>query len=122
VSFSALKTSQNILLTPGLTGVLNKSDGKLSLDDEDHTNVLAWKEKRLIFKKSPLREVIKVLKNYFKAEIHIEDQQLLNCRFTGSFEDPTLDEVIETIQLSLNLKVLHESDSYTLQGEGCNIN
>ena len=114
--------NKNIVLTPGSHGTFNKNDQTLKSENEELLNIMAWKDKRLIFKKTPLREVVKTLRSYFKTDIQIKNEELLKCRFTSSFNNPTLLEVMETISLSLNLRLDHQSNSYSLSGDGCNSN
>ena len=120
VSLSAADKSNNITLLPGSNGIFNKKDRTLLSENGEHLNTMMWKEKRLIFKKTPLREVVRTLRSYFKADIRIKNEKLLNCRFTSSFIDPTLPEVIEALSLALNLKLGYQSNVYDLDGEGCN--
>jgi ferric-dicitrate binding protein FerR (iron transport regulator) len=122
VRFSTADQQKEMILLPGNNGLFNIKDHTLTMLPETDLNVMAWKDKRLIFKKTPLHEVIKTLRNYFNVDIQITNEKLLRCRFTSSFEDPTLQEVLETISLALNLKIDHQSETYSLDGEGCNIN
>lgn len=120
VSFSTRNKSEKVSLLPGSNGIFNKKDRTLISKNEENLNALMWKEKRLVFKKTPLREVVKTLRNYFKTEIEIKNEVLLDCRFTSSFNNPTLPEVIDVLSLAMNLKVEHQSDTYSLYGMGCN--
>jgi transmembrane sensor len=119
VSFNSIKSAQVVVLTPGATGILTKSDGRLITETDHDLNTLAWKEKELVFRKTPLRSVLKSLNTYFKKEIQVEDDSLLNCRFTGTFKNPTLPEVFETLGLALDIEITQRQDSYLLSGVGC---
>jgi transmembrane sensor len=122
VNFSAPDRASEITLTPGMIGIFNPKDHPMIHLTEGQSNVLAWKNKRLTFSKTPLREVLKTVQNYFKININVKNKMLLNCRFTSDFKDPTLSEVIETLTVALDLQVDHQADAYTLDGEGCNTN
>ena len=122
VSFSTLDQSNSIILLPGSKGIFNKNNHTLISKTTDGLNQMAWKEKRLVFKKTALREVLKTLQSYFKTNIQVKNEKLLNCRFTGSFNNPTLPEVMETLSLALNLKIDHQANAYALDGEGCTNN
>ena len=101
-------------------GVLNKTNHTLVTGSEEHLNITAWKNKELVFQKTPLREVLESVRSYFKTDIEVKNEAVLNCRFTSSFKEPTLPEVMEAISLALNLKVDKHSNTYVLEGEGCN--
>jgi ferric-dicitrate binding protein FerR (iron transport regulator) len=122
VSVKADDVDENILLTPGMTGVLSRNNHQLSSNTNDDVNRLAWKSRELVFRKAPLRTVIKTMSSYFRKEFRVGNDELLNCRFTGSFEDPSIDEVLESIDLALDLKANHQEDIYTLDGVGCKDN
>jgi len=122
VAFSALNSNNSIVLTPGSNGVLNKHDQKMTIQHSPPLNITAWKDRNLVFRKTPLREVVKTLQHFFKTDIQVKNERLLDCRFTSTFNDPTLPEVIETISVALDLQVDHQSNVYTLDGEGCKTN
>jgi transmembrane sensor len=120
VSFSSLENQhRGILLKPGEKGILNKGADSVMLMPADNLNLLAWKEKRLMFKKTPLDSVIKTLNKYFKVTISVKNNTLLKCTFTSTFNNPRLEEVIEALKVSLDLTVLQDKDVIIMDGEGC---
>lgn len=108
------------ILTPGDAALMSK-DGSIITRPGD-ANQVAWKNKRLIFKKTPLHEVLKTLRSYFNIDIQVKNEALLQCRFTSSFESPALQEVIEAVSVSLNLRVEKLGDVYFFDGNGCKEN
>jgi transmembrane sensor len=120
VKFAAVDKDNDVILPAGSRGVLNNTNHTFVTGTEKILNITAWKNKELVFQKTPLREVLKSVRSYFKTDIQVKNEAVLNCRFTSSFKDPTLPEVIEAISLSLNLKVDKHSNTYILNGEGCN--
>lgn len=122
VSFSATGDNNSIVLVPGSKGLFNKKSRFMDSEIEEDLNIVAWRDKRLVFRKTPLAEVLTVLQKYFKTDIHIKNEGLMACRFTSEFNDPTLQEVIETLRVALDLEVEFQSDTYSLDGQGCNSN
>ncbi|HYI77341.1 MAG TPA: FecR domain-containing protein [Chryseolinea sp.] len=118
VNFSSIKNKEGINLKPGETAV-TKNDIVLMLDGKENANVLAWKEKQLIFKSSSLRTVIKDLEAYFKIDIKIRNEEISHCRFTGSFNQPTIEEIIEALSVSLDLTIAKDNNVYIVDGDGC---
>ena len=112
-------SEQNIVLSPGEEGILDKQNGVLSRSAETNPNHIAWKSKQLIFKKTSLTEVAETLEKYFQISITVKNPDLKKCRFTSSFNNPTLEEVIEAISIALNLNIVHQNKKYTFDGEGC---
>jgi hypothetical protein len=43
----------------------------------------------------------------------------LNCRFTSTFEQARLEEILQAITLSLDLHYHYDGKKYILTGEGC---
>jgi ferric-dicitrate binding protein FerR (iron transport regulator) len=121
VSFETEDGPDKVVLTPGMTGILSNGN-EISVDTEVDQNQLAWKNKELIFKRSPLRSVVKTLSEYFKKDIRIRNKDLEDCRFTGSFKNPSLDEVLESLTFALDLKMDNEQNLYILDGVGCKTN
>lgn len=117
VNVTAAKGSVD--LVPGDLAILHKNNLALTSVHLEDENALAWKNRKLVFNKTNLEEVANILEHYFEISIVIKNPVLEKCRFTSSFNDPTLDEVIEAISLSLNLNVVHQNDDYTWDGEGC---
>ena len=89
------------------------------LEPVESQNVLAWKEKQLIFKRSSLSTVIKNLETYFRIDMEIRNEDISRCRFTGSFSEPTLEEIIEALSVSLDLNIIKKDDIYIVDGNGC---
>jgi ferric-dicitrate binding protein FerR (iron transport regulator) len=120
VSLSTVKKgNQAILLHPNEKGLLHKKNNAILLEVEEDRNALAWKSKNLTFKKARLSEVIETVEDYFNIKLTVKNPELLKCRFTSTFNDPDVAEILETLRLSLNLSVTQQGDNYILDGQGC---
>jgi len=111
--------NKSLELRPGDLGVVNTRTHLLRSETPSPENQLAWKTGKLVFRKTSLVEVVHTLEHYFQISITLKNPVLEKCRFTSSFTNPTLDEVIEAISLSMNLNVMHQDTNYTFDGEGC---
>ena len=110
---------QLLILNAGDQGILNKNYNVLSKSLETDPNLIAWKSKELIFRKTNLSEVAETLEKYFQITITFKNTALQKCRFTSSFQDPTLEEVIEAISIALNINVVQQNKGYIFDGDGC---
>lgn len=108
-----------IILTKGQHGFHDKALHVVKSELHANPNQLAWQSKRLVFEKTQLREVAVALESYFDISIEIKNPELMQCRFTGSFEHPTVDEVLESLSIALNLNVTHQNKEYTFDGDRC---
>lgn len=84
----------------------------------ENDNLFSWKTKVLVFKESTLDEVEKALEHHFKVEINFLNQSE-NCRFTGSFNDPDLKDVLTKVSLAFNIHYYYEKDTYYLTIDNC---
>lgn len=82
-----------------------------------NTDVL--KTNHLSFDNTALKEVLSDMQRYFGTAIQVENENLLNCRFTGDFQDPTEEGVLIVLSLSVNATYQKEGGGYVLRGNGC---
>lgn len=76
----------------------------------------SWKDGKIVFNEEPMDEVIKKLSRWFNVEINIQDQELNELTFTGTFINETLYEVMELITLITPAKYSISSRHETGQG------
>jgi ferric-dicitrate binding protein FerR (iron transport regulator) len=110
--------STRVLLTPGLQAV-ETGNGQISQSQIRDANFLAWKDNKLTFNNTSMKEVVATLEQYFGIPINITDTRLLECRFTGSYQDPTLQEIIDVLVVSVDLTYTQKNGQYTFLGPGC---
>ena len=60
----------------------------------------AWKDGRLIFNSEKLSSLAILLERKFNVDIKIESAELLNYKFTGTFHQETLEQILNIINLS----------------------
>ncbi len=106
-------------LQKGDKGILDVKNGSLNRAKEDGTNFLAWKTDALVFENKLLSSVIADCEKYFNVSIKVDQQAILNCRYTGTFDSPDLDHVLTILSSTLNLSFKTENDVVYLDGEGC---
>lgn len=112
------KEEQKVILLPGDKASVQEH-GTIEKFKVTNLNSIAWKNDRLVFENSSLAEVTEAAESYFNIDIEIANSNLSDCRFTGSFTKPELEEVMKVLSVSMNLSY-HQSDStYVLTGEGC---
>ena len=100
VKVTDLKSSNATFLEPGkqLNYVIKGSTyQEIGIRVKD---VISWKDGILIFNETPFYEVAVKLGRWFNADIKITDQSIANYRFTGTFTDESLDQVLELLRLS----------------------
>jgi len=71
-----------------------------------NANYLSWKTGELIFKNTPIAEVINSLNSFYHTNITIEKSVNPNQNFTGQFNNQKLDVILEALTLSCNLNYI----------------
>jgi ferric-dicitrate binding protein FerR (iron transport regulator) len=108
-----------LLVTQGNYCSIHRSQKLIYISANYNDNYLAWKTGRLVFDDQPLATVIDILSEYYNATIEISDKSLGFCMFSGSFEKPTLSDVLNKIHKDLNLEIKYAGPKITLSGIGC---
>lgn len=116
---SATKSS-SLTLTKGMMGEYNSNAKELNQEPTFDSNHLAWKTHRLEFSDARLQSVVETLEHYFQIRIETRDSSVLSCRFRGIFEEANLNEIVQVMDYSLNVKLTLEGSVYNLSGSGCN--
>jgi ferric-dicitrate binding protein FerR (iron transport regulator) len=120
VAFSTKEDREEnkVLLTPGFKAEV-KSDEQIVKTQIDDLNFLAWKDNRLTFSNTRMDKVIRTLEKYFGVPIEVTDERMLACRFTGTFEQPTLQEIVDVLVVSVDLTYTRNYEQYIFSGRGC---
>lgn len=88
-----------VAMKPGEVALFSKHSGECRVDmTDDAGSYSAWKGNRLIFKKTPLQEVLKVLERKFDRVFEIENQALCRYTYTITFHRESLREILEDMQ------------------------
>jgi transmembrane sensor len=112
------------LSTPDVTNPLRFTAGEsgiasvFGIINSDELNALAWRNKTLVFKDTPLRSVVDAMEKYFEKDLQIAEN-LSDCKLTAEFRNPTFDEVVGVLRNTLALDLKVDGERYTFNGEGC---
>ncbi len=78
-----------------------KRKEKFYLDENTDTQLyVAWKNNHLVFKNEPFESLAVKLERWYNVEIIIENEKLKEYRFTGTFENETIEQAIKALQLT----------------------
>ena len=108
-----------LLLTKGQKGTYNPVDRSMEKSTNDDLNFLAWQTGILSFRKTPLSEVAQALTLQYGILVTLKGANFADCRFTSTFDNKTLEEVGEVIQLSLDAQVSFQNNGMVIEGKGC---
>jgi len=95
VRFSELKNEKNSVdLTVDRQGVLSPNM-PIQVNDVVATYRTAWKDNILLFENKPFGDIVKVLERWYAINITVNNQELLERRFTFTYENPSVEELFE---------------------------
>lgn len=109
-----LEPSQKFVIkNDNLTGdVINKSFGKqaepgisiqpVTIKDSLITEI-SWLDNKLFFVNKPLREIANDLERNFDVRFVFKTPEVMNYRYTGLFENQSLEEIMKILKLSKNI-------------------
>jgi transmembrane sensor len=109
--------SDSIYLEKGATAVFSEFEKATS--QQNDVNTWAYATKKLVFKDTPMPEVIKAIEKAYPCVISFSNDNIKKCPLTASFETDSVDKIVLLISESLNLKVEQNGKVFILQGEGC---
>lgn len=87
------------------------------IEELDH-QATAWRFEELVFKSASLAEVSNKLSEFYKVEINL-DATIENCLITTSFQNQSLEEVLEVLEIIANIKNERSGNQIQLSGPGC---
>ena len=104
VLFGQLRdTAKNrCFLLPGDYAKLNNSN-KLTATKVSDVNSSAWKTGTLVFDQATLGQVLVSLEKFYSVTIETKDTDILDQKFTGTFDKAPVDEALKVIAVTFSL-------------------
>lgn len=110
-------TNDTVFLTPGERTDVNKTNQLKTINTQK--NYISWKTKTFEFENETLEQVVSQINAAYFSDIQIEGNELKQCRISLQFSNKTIDEIIEIIEMTLDIKVSKTNNSIILSGKGC---
>ena len=108
-------------LYPSEKAVYDLTDKTLEVINVDVESEIAWKEGRLVFKETPLPEVLRCLANFYNVDFKVMDPVLDSYRLTGTFNNRQLSQILDYLRISsridYSIKRMEMDDSLSAQRE-----
>lgn len=83
----------------------------------DADYLLGWLKGQLVFRKTPLSEIVAELERTYDVPILLANSHLGDLTMTAEFADASIDEILSSICLTLNIGYTVESDEYILNSK-----
>lgn len=102
---------EGVILEAGDNAIL-RTDGMVvtrpgTVDDDD----LAWMAGRLVFRETPLSEVVSSLHRWYGIELRVGDKSLASRPITATFENETPERVLDVLRLVLGADIQRRGDT-----------
>jgi transmembrane sensor len=118
VQFS--KKNNQVILTKGQKGeILANANTIIKSEVAEVEAFVKEKLNSFVFNKMSLDEVAQTLSQRFGKTIKFGQDNIKNCKLTATFENEKLENIIDVIAETFNLKVDNQVDTIVLSGQGC---
>lgn len=106
VLLTAACTQQSIVMQPNEKAIINQQTGDITIIRNANVAIAsAWRHGELVFRNSPLKDVLHSLENNYKIHFHFQKHgKYANNTFTGTLPTNNLNEALEVIELSYGLR------------------
>lgn len=108
-SVALFTKSEELLLRPGEIATVDVKSNQLTKKVNLNRNMTSWKTRQLVFDNDPIDYVLEELEKYYGKAIVLEDRTILNLRFNAHFDHASVDEMLQVLSYTLDLK-------YTVNG------
>lgn len=86
-------------LVKGEQATLNKKSGEIKFSEEDPDFITAWKNNELIFRKTPVEEVMKSIENWYGVKITLDNQMIGSHNYTFKIKTESLRDVLDLMKV-----------------------
>jgi transmembrane sensor len=104
-----------VILHKGEKGVYNRTTHKLARMQNDDLNYISWKTNILVFNATSLDKVMAVVGEKYGVTFHIDSAELSHLKLTATFDNESLDSVLEVLRLVHKLQFTHNGKDYLVK-------
>jgi len=117
--FCKNRPSEIMTLHPGEKAIVNKKTEIIIKKQNDDLNYMSWKNKKIVFYNNTLNDIITTLNRVYHSDIVVRNNAISNCRLTATFNNQTLESVLNVIKTTLDIQVKQTETGIELCGDGC---
>ena len=111
--------SDSMNLVAGETVEYNMDTRELVKGVNEDKNLAAYKDKIFIFDNTELKVIVKLLNDIYGSNIVVDNKDAGSCRLTASFNNETLDSIVDIISETLHLQIEKNDTEILLKGNAC---
>lgn len=114
------QSDSGLTLVKGDVGVFNKKTSTFSKKRNVEANILSYKTKSFTFINARLQDVIRQLNSVYAPQISLKNKEIEDCTITVTFDDESIENVVNIIAETLDLKLSKTSEGFMFDGVKCN--
>lgn len=100
-------TKKQVILNENQKAILDYSTGNITvIYDDQIKDISAWRHGDMIFRNTPLAQVIRMIEDNYNVHIKINSNNYLDDPFTSTLPINNLNEVLEVLEHSYHLKAV----------------
>jgi transmembrane sensor len=111
--YKSSDTKNKVILLPGNYASFLSKEDLIKAGNNDDQNFLSWKTKVLKFYNTPIDQVCNELTRFYNKRV-ISSINVKDLKLTGTFNNDSLDEILSTIGLTLDVKVSKINNEYCI--------
>lgn len=106
-----LPSEKKYPVQPGEKLIYNKENNKCTISRmDDMQRMSIWKQNVIVFKDTPLSEVMKVLNRWYNVDFRVEDNRALTYQYTLTSENMLLEKVLMDLEKIAPVKFDYNED------------
>lgn len=115
VRFSGLQSDGELMLTANQKGTFQAKTKEIKQSIVyDSRKYMDWKENKLVLQDLKLEQIKPILERWYNIDLIIAKNDLKDERYTGSFNNPAIQEVLKSICFALKLQYQQQNKTFTI--------
>lgn len=111
------KDNKAVVLNPSQRATYLKDEDKLIIDKVLPDNLTAWRQGKLVYDETPIRQVISDLKRAYKVSIEVRSEEIMDFEYTGVFDNLTIEQIMDLFAVSSPILYEMNNNQITLYME-----
>lgn len=91
-------------LKPGEQAVFAKNEKNITLHSTNLSMETAWKDGKIVFRRTPMDEVAKRLSRHFNVDIQLQGKEVFGYSYSATFTTETLAEILSLLEKSAPIR------------------
>lgn len=103
----ATPNGEQLAIKPGeFVKVNSKENQHLTKETVASDEILAWKENKLVFNNTSMREAVQIIQEHYGVKVNFADSSLKEKKLWGVLPNNNLDVLIESLEATLECKII----------------